>query len=251
MSASANAARPAQLARPTSVKVGSSTKPAGSTATVESSSTTTVRPSAGVHAAGREAGGQRDDRQQQHRDRRAVRAAAERGADADQDLGVDHRGGDHVLGPRAGLDPRLQQAVGEHRTPAAGSASTTPIQGIAMRNAMASEPYMTARGFASRRSMSSSRSRWSGVGHSQVPRIRHRRVYRQARPIHPAAGAKISDRRTGRQRGDERIRLDGRRRPDRLRHGEPQTGRRGGEGAHGAQLCARALASRWRNLGER
>ena len=37
---------------------------------------------AGLHAARREARGQRDDRQQQHRDRRAVRPAAQRDADA-------------------------------------------------------------------------------------------------------------------------------------------------------------------------
>ena len=68
-----------------------------------------------------------------------------------------------------------------------GISVQAPIHGIPIRNAIPSAPYMIARGFASRRSMSSSRSRWSGVGHSQVPASAIYRGYRHARPSAPAA----------------------------------------------------------------
>ena len=59
-------------------------------------------------------------------------------------------------------------------------------------------------------------------------------------------------RRPRRRRGvDERVRLDGGGRPDRLRHRESQAGRCGEDVAHAAQPSARALARRWRNLGAR
>ena len=59
----------------------------------------------GPHAARREARRQGDQRQQHQRDRRALRPAAERDAGAEEQLGADDGGGDHVLRARAPSDP--------------------------------------------------------------------------------------------------------------------------------------------------